>query len=296
MSVIRVHKNKNFTVMSNTHLRDKNLSLKSKGLLSVMLSLPDDWDYSIAGLCSICKENETAVKSEINELKANRYVIVIREEPTKENGGRIKYNYEVYEEPQGEKQDSEKQGIEILGVEFQGVENQGQINTNISNTDKLNTDNKNYALFFDKNKGRVHACFGAKQGANLSYSDKQLEERLTGAISEYAYDVENANVIFDIFMYFYKEYELRLGRKHTILSDKTYEKIIKSYYEPAGDEISNTDIDIIEHRKMVDLYFDTDYNKRGNYGGEVDKSLQHFFSGQIRNHLLMRVRDCEDYV
>ena len=160
----------------------------------------------------------------------------------------------------------------------------------------INTDNKNHALFFDKNKGRVHACFGAKQGAAPSYSDKQLEERLIRVISEYAYDVENANVIFDIFMYFYKEYELRFGRKHPILSDMTYEKIIKSYYEPVGDEISNTDIDINEHRKMVDLYFDTDYNKRGNYNGEIDKSLQHFFSGQIRNHLLMRVRDCEDYV
>ena len=50
MATIRVHKTKNYTVMSNTHLRDKNLSLKAKGLLSVMLSLPDNWDYSIAGL------------------------------------------------------------------------------------------------------------------------------------------------------------------------------------------------------------------------------------------------------
>ena len=295
MSVIRVHKNKNFTVMSNTHLRDKNLSLKAKGLLSVMLSLPDDWDYSIAGLCSICKENETAVKSAINELKANRYVIVIREEPTKENGGRIKYNYEVYEEPQEEKQDSEKQGIEILGVEFQGVENQGQLNTNISNTDKLNTDklntdNKNHALFSDENKGRIHACFGAKQGASISYSDKQLEEKLISAISNNAFDNESANEIFNIFMYFYKEYESTFGRKHPILSDKAYEKIITAYYEPVGDEISNSDIAISDYREMIDLYFATDYNKRGNYGGEIDKSLQHFFSGQIRNHLYMRLR------
>lgn len=178
---------------------------------------------------------------------------------------------------------------------------ESEMYNNINNIDNLsvnnNTDNKqpdNYAL--SKDKGRVHACFGAKQGASPSYSDKQLEERLIRVISEYAYDVENANVIFDIFMYFYKEYESRFGLKHPILSDKTYEKIIKSYYEPVGDEISNTDIDISEHRKMIDLYFDTDYNKRGNYDGEIDKSLQHFFSGQIRNHLLMRVRDVEDYV
>lgn len=50
MSVVRVHKNANFTVMSNYHFKEKNMSLKAKGLLSLMLSLPDDWDYSIAGL------------------------------------------------------------------------------------------------------------------------------------------------------------------------------------------------------------------------------------------------------
>ena len=99
MATIRVHKTKNYTVMSNTHLRDKNLSLKAKGLLSVMLSLPDNWDYSIAGLVAISKENETAVKSALNELKDNNYVAVTKENPTKSNGGRIKYTYEVYEEP-----------------------------------------------------------------------------------------------------------------------------------------------------------------------------------------------------
>ena len=78
MSVIRVHKSKNYTVMSNTHLRDKSLSLKAKGLLSVMLSLPDNWDYSIAGLVAISKENETAVKSALNELKDNNYVVRYR--------------------------------------------------------------------------------------------------------------------------------------------------------------------------------------------------------------------------
>lgn len=99
MPVIRVHRTKNFTVMSNIHLRDKNLSLKAKGLLSVMLSLPDDWNYSIAGLCSICKENETAIKSALNELKANNYVMVVKKFPDAGNG-RITYEYEVYEEPQ----------------------------------------------------------------------------------------------------------------------------------------------------------------------------------------------------
>lgn len=56
MSVFRIEKTKDFTVMSNYHLQDKKLSLKAKGLLSYMLSLPDDWDYSLRGLCAICLE------------------------------------------------------------------------------------------------------------------------------------------------------------------------------------------------------------------------------------------------
>ena len=158
MSVIRVQKNKNFTVMSNTHLFDKNLSLKAAGLLSKILALPDNWNYSIKGLCAICKESETAVKSALNELRDNRYVIVERIDPSSETGGRIQYEYFVYEQPQGEenkkidvkeayrakqgaeKQSTEKQGVENLGVECLPIENPGDIlNTNISNTNKLNT-------------------------------------------------------------------------------------------------------------------------------------------------------------
>ena len=57
MSVFKIEKTKDFTVMSNYHLRDKNLSLKAKGLLSFMLSLTEDWYYSLMGLCTVCKEN-----------------------------------------------------------------------------------------------------------------------------------------------------------------------------------------------------------------------------------------------
>ena len=202
--------------------------------------------------------------------------------------------YEEFYNENEEKRDEEKCNTCDEKNCNTGTEKNSEVKYN--NKDKYNNKTSITEHALSKDKGRVHACFGAKQVASPSYSDKQLEERLTGVISEYAYDVENANVIFDIFMYFYKKYELRFGRKHPLLNDKTYEKIIKSYYEPAGDEISNTDVDIDDYKHMIDLYFDTEYNKRGNYDVEIDKSLQHFFSGQIRNHLLMRVRDCEDYV
>lgn len=135
MAVFRVNKTKNFTVMSNHHLRDKNLSFKAKGLLSQMLSLPEEWDYSIAGLVATSKENETAVKSTLNELKEAGYLRVTKLMPNQTGSGRIEYIYDIYEQPY-DKQAVEKQGVEVQGVEFQAVEYQGQRNKEKRNTEK----------------------------------------------------------------------------------------------------------------------------------------------------------------
>lgn len=139
MSVVRINKTNNYTVMSNYHLRDRELSLKAKGLLSVMLSLPDDWDYSIAGLVAICKENETAIKTALRELQQFGYLVVTKLMPDKAKGrAKIEYVYDVFENP---KQEGKKQEVENLPLESLHVENQGQLNTNILNTKKLNTNN-----------------------------------------------------------------------------------------------------------------------------------------------------------
>lgn len=144
MAVIRINKTDNYTVMSNTHFKEKKMSLKAKGLLSMMLSLPTDWDYSISGLAAISKEKESAIKSTLSELKKFGYLVVTKKLPNETKTGRIEYTYDIYELPQN-KQAEEKQGIEKQGVEFQGVENQGQLNTdksitNVSNTNVSNTD------------------------------------------------------------------------------------------------------------------------------------------------------------
>lgn len=159
-SVCRVNKNANYTVMSNYHLRSTNLSLKAIGLLSKVLSLPENWDYSISGLTAICKEKETAIKAALDELKYWGYLVVTKLMPNETNSGRIEYVYDFYEysekdtpdadqndddtydedgdvstvsvkkAPQGaEKQGIENLPLEILPIEIQAVENQGQINT-----------------------------------------------------------------------------------------------------------------------------------------------------------------------
>ena len=137
--VFRIEKNSNYTVMSNYHLRDKDLSLKAKGLLSWMLSNNDDWDYSIAGIVACCKEGETTINTALRELQERGYVVVKKIKPNKDCN-RIHYEYFVYEYPQG----VESLGVESLGLESQGVENQGQINNNKSIIKKSNK-NKQYS-------------------------------------------------------------------------------------------------------------------------------------------------------
>ena len=142
MSIIRIEKTKDYTVMSNYHLREKGMSLKAKGLMSLMLSLPDDWDYSIAGLVAICKENETSIKTALDELKEFGYLEVIKKKPDETESGRLEYEYVLHEQKQDtKKQGLENLGVEILGVEILGLENPPQSNTNIQSTKKLNTKN-----------------------------------------------------------------------------------------------------------------------------------------------------------
>ena len=101
MSVMRVEKNSNYTVMANYHLRDKGISLKAKGLLSVMLSLPAEWDYTLAGLAHISKEGVDAIGTAVKELEYAGYVVRTRRR--NEAGQLLDTEYTIYEFPQNKK-------------------------------------------------------------------------------------------------------------------------------------------------------------------------------------------------
>lgn len=103
MAVFRVQKTQNYTIMSNHHLRNKALSLKAKGLLSLMLSLPEDWDYTTRGLASICKEGVDSVCATVRELEAAGYII--RRRIRDKNGQMRGMEYTVLEQPQPPEQD-----------------------------------------------------------------------------------------------------------------------------------------------------------------------------------------------
>ena len=147
MSVFKIEKTKDFTVMSNYHLRDKNLSYKAKGLLSFMLSLPEDWDYSLKGLCSISKENRDAIRSTLKELQQNHY---LETEKVRGDKGYFEYNYLIYEKPNYIDIDNEKSSpdMEIPHLDIPDVEEHPQINTNIINTNKqIDKDDKTISSF-----------------------------------------------------------------------------------------------------------------------------------------------------
>ena len=163
MAVFRVKKTRDYTVMSNHHLRNTDLSLKAKGLLSLMLSLPDNWDYTTKGLACICKDGIDSINSGVKELEVNGYVI--RKRLRNEKGQLTTTEYTIFEQPQtldmtdtppkGENpildnpildnQAQEKPILEnpILGKPKQAepiLGNPHQLSTNILNTNSLNTD------------------------------------------------------------------------------------------------------------------------------------------------------------
>ena len=148
MSVVRVNNTKGFTVMSNYHFQDKEISLKAKGLLGLMLSLPSNWDYSVNGLVAIVKENKAAIQAALKELEEHKYLKRTR---VQDETGRFDYIYDIYEKPYDKLPCTENQCTDIQCTEVQCTENQPQINTNKQSTNKQNTNRLNTNEYKEKN-------------------------------------------------------------------------------------------------------------------------------------------------
>lgn len=131
MSVFRINKTQNYTVMSNHHFKEKKMSLKAKGLLSLMLSLPDDWDYSISGLATLSKDGKDSIMSALAELEKFGYLT--RTRLTNEKGQFAGIEYNIFEIPQPQNPISEKSNSENENSENPNSENRAQLNTNLTN-------------------------------------------------------------------------------------------------------------------------------------------------------------------
>lgn len=151
MAVFRIEKTRDYTVMANHHLRNTKLSLKAKGLLSLMLSLPEDWDYTTKGLAKICKDGVDSICSTVNELEEHGYVI--RERIRNAKGQLTDIQYTILEQPKppqpGQEKPKQKNpvlGNPVLGSPEQEEPEQGntaQLNTKKSSNQGLNTDLSN---------------------------------------------------------------------------------------------------------------------------------------------------------
>lgn len=128
MSVVRVNKTKNYTVLSNYHFKEKKMSLKAKGLLSLMLSLPDSWNYTISGLCALSKDGKDSVMSGLAELEKFGYLI--RSQKTNDKGQFSGVEYNIFEEPQEVFAVSDNQNSANQNAGKQISENPPQLNIN----------------------------------------------------------------------------------------------------------------------------------------------------------------------
>lgn len=140
MAVIRVEKRSNYTVVDNTFIRDMNLSMKAKGLMLLMLSLPPEWDYSVAGLAAICKEGMTAIRGALKELEEAGY---LRRERRNSEKGYFVYEYILTEIPQPHNGNlhTVEAHTNVEYAENTHTENRTQLSKDLLNTNLLNKDN-----------------------------------------------------------------------------------------------------------------------------------------------------------
>ena len=134
MAVFRIERTRDYTVMSNHHLRNANLSLKANGLLSMMLSLPEDWNYTTRGLAKICKEGVDAIGAALRELEAAGYIV---RHKLRDRQGRISdTEYVIYEQPQLRKPDTDSPDTENPYMDKPDTEKPAELNIEKSNTQK----------------------------------------------------------------------------------------------------------------------------------------------------------------
>lgn len=186
MATYKVHKTKDYTVMSNTHLRDKNLSFKAKGLLSVMLSLPEEWDYSMNGLVAISKENLTAVRNTLSELEENRYLIRERKQNSK---GQFEYEYHIYEKPHTESTVAQKPYTENPHTDKPIQLSTNELSTNQSSTKQLNKDNKDIYNI-------VISYLNEKTGLKYKATSKATQQHIHARIEE-GFTIEDFKTVID---------------------------------------------------------------------------------------------------
>lgn len=212
MAVFRVEKNRGYTVMSNFHLKDTSLTLKAKGLLSMMLSLPDEWNYTTRGLAAICKEGVDSIGSTLRELEKQGYII---RNQLRDSKGRISdTEYIIYEHPQHNPDatapdtdvpHTEKPYLDNPDMDKPYLENPAQLNTNRLTT---NQEKKDLLITEVSNPNQSYLAGGTSTTAemglewmgceNITELKKLVLENLEYEFIKRTHDKERLDEIVDI--------------------------------------------------------------------------------------------------
>lgn len=310
MPVMRVNRNKNYTTMSNVHLRDLNLSLKARGLLSTILSLPDNWNYSIGGLASICKESETCIKSVLKELKETGYMVVEKLYSDESGTGKFKYVYNIFENPEDSKELREQLNKKESERTSRGVNPPVEVPeveaiplykyTDIQNTEQLNTENINAFNSNELKGNNIHASCNDVTLQKVrpinphNYTEEELRNHLTPRISRILQNhgeltTDTLDNLLEITVYFCAKFKEIIGVNHPVLSERALNNIVARYLYPP-EFLETYDVFSFEDYKvMIDKYFLVEYGKYSNgktiRQNDITLSLSHFMSDTIREHL-----------
>ena len=195
MAVFRVERNKGYTVMSNHHLRNKELSLKAKGLLSQMLSLPEDWDYTLAGLSFINREKIDAIREAIKELERAGYIVRSRERDEK---GRLRgTDYVIFEQPQTPPI-SDLPTLENPTLEKPTLENPTQLNKDIQKTNLPKKEKSNIDLS-STDSIPIHSLNPLPYDGEAAEPPERKRKEATDAYSVYE-EIIKDNIEYDHFV------------------------------------------------------------------------------------------------
>lgn len=289
MAVCRVEKNKNYTTMSNYHLRDPNLSNKARGLLSTMLSLPDNWDYTTRGLAKICKDGVDGITAQLKELEQYGYLIRHR---IRDTGGRIvDMEYIIYERPHTASPDTEKPYMVKPDMALPRPETPAQINIDKRSTDESNTDLSNiHSILSDEARPSVLTALETKR-KEAKYRDMDryreiIKENISYdyLLSDLPYDHDRLEEILELLV-------------ETVCSTKKYIRVAGSDYpaEVVRSRLLKLDMEHIKFvfdclkenttkiRNIKQYLLTTLYNAPTTIGSYYSALVQHDMYGSSRD-------------
>lgn len=266
MAKITVQKESNYTVIDNGIFKDKNLSLKARGLLATMLSLPEEWDYTVEGLSVILKEGQSSIKSILRELEECGYLVRTQ----KRSGNKCfgKMDYTIYEKPINK---GFEPSVENPPADSPTAGNRRQLNKKELSTDKSS-----------KHLNGLHSAelinHSAQDAKELDFAI--VERQIKKVINSLGYgnDKELISCTTEVFRYYYWKYYSCLGCEHPILSAKAMTNAVNAYID--GSELTEgLCYDTDAYFEMINRHFKKDYTK------DTDYSICHFFTEGIQNYL-----------